>query len=353
MDTQTNRIGMLDMIPNPGFCVKNQQIIQVNQAAQAMCITEGTDVPSLLITGQEEYLDCSWKGMALSLSIHGHIHSATVVRTEDADIFLLEPEQNQEQFRAFSLAAMELRGQLDNIMLNADSLISMVTQEDENNACANRMNQSMFRLMRTICNMSDVGRFTSVCHNQMHNVCNLYKELFQKAQGLAEHAGIALDCQIPAEDIWCLIDAEQLERAFWNLISNAMKFTPKGGKIQVSLTRRGRMLLLSIEDNGGGIREDIRSTLFKRYLRQPGIEDSRFGLGLGMVLIHAAANHHGGSVFVDQPGSAGTRVTMTLTIHQTNDSLRSPVLQPDYAGGWDHSLLELSDCLPAALYQSI
>ena len=95
------------------------------------------------------------------------------------------------------------------------------------------------------------------------------------------------------------------------------------------------------------------SNVFTRYQRQPGIEDSRFGIGLGMVLIRNAAAAHGGTVLIDQSQGSGTRVTLTIKVQQNpSNTLRSPVLRVDYAGERDHCLLELSEILPAHLYKS-
>ena len=92
--------------------------------------------------------------------------------------------------------------------------------------------------------------------------------------------------------------------------------------------------------------------MFSRYLRQPALEDSRYGIGLGMVLIRTAAANHGGAVLIDQPEGTGTRITMTLSIRQSKETvLRSNILRVDYAGERDHGLIELSDCLPAELYE--
>ena len=71
-----------------------------------------------------------------------------------------------------------------------------------------------------------------------------------------------------------------------------------------------------------------------------------------MVMIRAAASHHGGAVLIDRPPQGGTRVTMTLAIRQDPVSqLRSPLLKVDYAGERDHALIELSDVLPAEYYR--
>ena len=125
----------------------------------------------------------------------------------------------------------------------------------------------------------------------------------------------------------------------------------QGGTIEAELTQTGQFLRLSIQDSGSGIPDCVRGSVFDRYLRQPALEDSRFGIGLGMVLIRSAATAHGGTVLIDQPEGQGTRITMTLAVRQDSDPMvRASVISVDYAGGWDHRLLELADALPPALF---
>ena len=121
--------------------------------------------------------------------------------------------------------------------------------------------------------------------------------------------------------------------------------------MEVKLTSNGKMARLTVEDHGDGIAHHVQGTLFHRYMREPAIEDSRFGLGLGMTLVRTAAALHGGTVLLEQAG--GTRVTMTMAIHKTApQELRSPILRlGDYAGGRDLGLLEFSDSLPTDCYE--
>ena len=181
---------------------------------------------------------------------------------------------------------------------------------------------------------------------------SLFAEIFEKAGAMVEQTGVTVTYRGLSETVYSLADRDQLERAVLNVLSNALKFTPKGGSVTASLTRRGRTLRLSIRDSGSGIAETVLANLFSRYLRQPGIEDSRWGIGLGMVLIRTAAASHGGTVLVDQPEGEGTRITLTLAIRQNTDGLlRSPAMRVDYTGGWDHCLTELSDCLPPSVFE--
>jgi signal transduction histidine kinase len=199
--------------------------------------------------------------------------------------------------------------------------------------------------------MSDAAQWSQRSAMEIREIGSIFSEIFEKAGAFSESAGITISFDPLTESVYTLVDREQLERATLNILSNAMKFTPAGSCIHASLTRWGKFLRLTVRDLGSGIADDVRSTLFSRYLRHGGIEDRRFGLGLGMVLIQSAAAAHGGTILIDHPAGGGTRVTMTLAIRQTAASqLRSPLLMPDYAGYWDHTLLELSDCLPHELY---
>ena len=110
--------------------------------------------------------------------------------------------------------------------------------------------------------------------------------------------------------------------------------------------------MLTVADEGCGISEEIKGNIFNRYLREPGIEDSRTGMGLGMLYVCAAASAHGGTVLLQQPEGKGLSVTMTLsTKNHRSGMVHSDIFPIDYSGGRDHALLELSDVLPYELYE--
>ena len=111
------------------------------------------------------------------------------------------------------------------------------------------------------------------------------------------------------------------------------------------------MLYLTVENTGTNASGLSPASFYRQHLRQPGLSDSRFGIGLGMVLIHATATAHGGTVLLEQ--HEGTRVAMTIAIRkQAPGPLRSPKLRiGDYAGGRDLGLLEFSETLPVSSYE--
>ena len=112
MEEKKDTLGMLDLVIRPGFCVRNNQIVKVNQAAESLFITPGTDIRPLLLTGAEEYAAFTGGCLYLTLSLSSHSCGASVTRVEDTDVFLLEQESDNGELRSMALAARELSGKL-------------------------------------------------------------------------------------------------------------------------------------------------------------------------------------------------------------------------------------------------
>lgn len=343
--------GMLDLMTQAAFCVRDNTIICVNQAAAARLIAEGSRVSDLLYTGKEEYAEFTQGCLYLTLSVGAEHCGASVTRLQDADVFVLEQDADHTELQAMALAARELRSPLASIMTIADNLFPLADQsadEDLRRQMA-QINRGLFQMLRVIGNMSDAARYAveTPSRQETRDVTALTEEIFRSAAELIRHGGLELTYQGPEKSVYCLVDAEKLERAIYNILSNAMKFTPKGGTIAAKMVLHGSKLRLSVQDNGSGIAQELRGSVHNRFLRQPGLEDGRFGIGLGMVLIRSTAAAHGGTVLIDHPADCGTRITMTLDIRRTGgNTLSSGILKVDYAGERDHGLIELSDVLP-------
>lgn len=356
MEQIGDAIGMLDLMVRPAFCVDKGVIRRVNDAAARLMIAPGTEVATLLATGSLEYSEFQGGCLYLTLSAAGKNYGASVSRIGSYDVFLLEHSDDQAELQAMALAAQDLRGPLSSIMTTADGLFPLQALQDDPavQEQVSRINRGLFQLLRIVSNMSDAARYAShtPIRQEIRDISGLLDEIIQKAMALIPHTGVEIQFSNVSNPVYTLVDAEKLERAVYNILSNALKFTPAGGTILVKLSLRGKMLYLTVQDNGSGIEESVRGSIYSRYLRAPAIEDGRHGIGLGMVLIRSAAAQHGGTVLIDQPEGCGTRVTMTLAIRQGSTSqIRSPIFRIDYAGERDHSLIELSDCLPAKLYE--
>lgn len=356
MDNIQNSAAMLNRIPNPAFLVADGIITQANAAAQQRMIPVGSSVDTILVTGKDEYSQFQGGCLHLMVNVCDVSCSFSVTRLTGCDLFELEQDGDLAEFQTMALAAQSLRAPLSSVMTVADRLFPLTCFDNDPAAQEQvaRINRGLYQMLRIICNMSDAYRYSldNTFRSEVRDVGALVEEMFRQHAPLIACAGITLRFQSLKETIYCLVDEEKLERAVGNILSNAIKFTPRGGTIDARLTHRGKLLYLTVQDNGNGIPDELRTSIYNRYQRQPGVEDGRFGIGLGMVLIRSAAAAHGGTVLMEQGRDFGTRITVTIRIQQTGDPMvRSPMIHVDYAGDRDHRLLELADCLPAELYR--
>jgi CheY-like chemotaxis protein len=122
-------------------------------------------------------------------------------------------------------------------------------------------------------------------------------------------------------------DSERLQQVIWNLVNNASKFTPKGGRIDVRLERFNSHVEISVKDSGQGISPELLPYLFDRF-RQGDVNTNRTegGLGLGLAIVKHLIEMHGGTVAASSAGQGkGATFTVALPIAASFDeSLLAP-----------------------------
>ena len=138
-------------------------------------------------------------------------------------------------------------------------------------------------------------------------------------------------------------DPSRLQQIVWNLLTNAVKFTPQGGRIDVELQQMGSFLSLIVRDNGEGIDPEFLPFIFEKFRQADASSTRRFGgLGIGLALVKQLAELHGGTVAAasDGPGR-GTSMTVTLPLAPLQDS--SPAAHPGRNEEVAEALLEEVD----------
>ncbi len=253
MDRITDAMDMVDHLSQPAFCVKEGIIVKVNPAAAAGLLEPFTPVADLMQTGREEYAAFGGGCLYLTLSLCGQATGACVSRKADFDLFVLDRDADRSELQAMALAARELREPLSSMMITANRLFPMAdikTSEEAEQVA--RMNRSLFQLLRIVSNMSDAGRYAADTgsRQEVRDICAIVSETVDKVRSLSEFTGIAVACDLHPEPVYSLVDAEKLERAIYNIVSNALKFTPEGGNLQISLTRRENKHYISVLDSG-------------------------------------------------------------------------------------------------------
>lgn len=131
---------------------------------------------------------------------------------------------------------------------------------------------------------------------------------------LAEEKWIRLRVEA-LETLPAQVDAEKCQRILLNLLSNAFKFTPEGGKIEVSLRAAGGNALIAVDDSGPGVPVAMREAIFEPFRQIEGGAQRRFGgTGLGLSIVKEFVGLHGGVVAVTDAPGGGARFTVSLPL---------------------------------------
>jgi CheY-like chemotaxis protein len=138
----------------------------------------------------------------------------------------------------------------------------------------------------------------------------------QACRADAARAGVSLDTHVES-GIWVEADGDRVQQVVINLVGNGIKFTPKGGRVGVSVATLGDSAHIIVEDTGLGIDADLLPKIFDMF-QQGEIEARRApGLGVGLALVKSIAELHGGRVWADSGGRGqGSRFTVALPLHK-------------------------------------
>ena len=244
--------------------------------------------------------------------------------------------------------AAQARGALSSLRLAAAQLAPAEAREQnpDLDRQAALLDQSYYRLLRLVNNLSLAACMDGdrPLHLQDRDLVDLIGEQCERTAGLAELLGLQLKFICQLERHICAVDPDILEQILTQLLSNALKFTDRGGSITVELRLLPKRVLISVEDTGCGIPEDQLTMLFDRYLHDIPPDRPAQGLGLGLALCQRlAALHNGALMAVSRPGQ-GSRFTLSLPDRQVGSGVSDVAF--DYSGGFNRTLLGLADALP-------
>lgn len=157
---------------------------------------------------------------------------------------------------------------------------------------------------------------------QVHDVCGLIARVAEQLAPVAAAAEVELVADQQGDPALVHADPAQIERAIGNLVSNAVKFTPAGGRVRLTSTTKGGEVAIMCADTGMGIPDRDQERLFTRFFRATNAQAGQVpGTGLGLVIVQTIAESHGGHVGLDSTEGEGTTVTLTLP---TTSSVRTP-----------------------------
>jgi signal transduction histidine kinase len=231
----------------------------------------------------------------------------------------LEVSRLKDEF--VGLISHELRTPLSSIL----GYLELMRDDDEHPlseeqvqylGVAERNAHRLLRLVGDLLFTAQVGSSTFSLDTSLIEVRPIVNSSVESAAPNADTAGVKLSSEMPKTPILVLGDAQRLGQAVDNLISNAIKFTPRGGSVNVEVTIEGARVIIKVTDTGMGIPEDELDQLFARFFRASTATRAAVpGVGLGLSITKAIIVAHHGELDVQSVVGKGTSFIIRLPLN--------------------------------------
>jgi len=218
-------------------------------------------------------------------------------------------EAEQQRRSALADVSHELRTPLTVIQGNVEALLDGVYPADaahiEPILAETRILERLIDDLRTL-TLAEAGSL--VLHREPTDLANLLNEVAASYRPQADEAGITLDVTAPDDLPSVDIDPTRIREVVSNLLTNALRHTPRGGAVELSAALEDGQTAVTVRDTGSGIRADQLDRIFDRFYRSPDSPGSGLGLPIAKSLIEA----HGGTIRASSVIGAGTVIAFVL-----------------------------------------
>ncbi|MDF1549146.1 MAG: hybrid sensor histidine kinase/response regulator transcription factor [Bacteroidales bacterium] len=189
------------------------------------------------------------------------------------------------------------------------------------------IHNNSLRLMKLVDQIMDFRKFEQgkmkllASEEDFIKFCNEIKVFFNYT---AKSRKINLAFKSTKNSLKLWFDKEKMESVLFNLISNALKYTPNGGEIVMSCDTNESSLIFTISDTGQGISDKNIPHLFERFYQTPSIRSKRTGVGIGLALVKIIIEQHKGTIEVESELNKGTKFTISIPLgnkHLTEEQM--------------------------------
>jgi PAS domain S-box-containing protein len=284
--------------------------------------------------------------------VRGMAHDATerrqaLKREKEARMEAEAANRVKDEF--LSTLSHELRTPLTAIMGWADLLLHDEVEPKNRRQALETIFRNANSQCQLINDLLEVSRIITGKLRLEFVACELQEVIEAAAESIrptAEAKGVRLQVLLEPHIGAVFGDSERLQQIVWNLLSNGVKFTQKGGLVQVTLQRINSHVEIVVNDTGVGIRHDFLPHVFDRFRQADGSTTRNYGgLGLGLAIVRHLVELHGGTAWAESSGeNQGSRFTVRLPAMTANEEHLPEVLkQPAVA------MVEARDHQPSSL----
>ena len=227
-------------------------------------------------------------------------------------------ELNQLKSNFISTVSHEIRTPLTSIRESISQILEGVPGEI-NDAQKNFLSialesiDSLWEVTNSLLDISKIESGRIELNRRLTDICEIVKNTGQRFQNLLKNKEIALNYIVPKEGVSVFIDVEKIMQVISNLISNACKFTDKGGKIAISVKDRKKEVEVEVKDTGTGIARANIPRLFDKFKQFGRTADAaEKGVGLGLVISKGLIEMHNGKIRVESKLGKGSRFIFIL-----------------------------------------
>ena len=246
--------------------------------------------------------------VSLDITERKQLEAQADVRREEAETLA----RAKDEFLA--MLGHELRNPLGAIT-NALVVLNGLVTGDRAGRAIDIIDRQTAHLSRLVDDLLDVARVTSGKIELRSEALDLRALAERSLDTLADAARTGNhQMEIHGEPVWVHGDPARLEQAIRNLLDNALKYTPAGGRVRLTVERAGAHAVLRVADTGAGIRADLLGRIFDLFVQEPqALDRARGGLGLGLTLVKRLVELHGGSVSATSAGPGlGSEFTVRI-----------------------------------------
>jgi signal transduction histidine kinase/CheY-like chemotaxis protein len=234
---------------------------------------------------------------------------------------LVEADRRKDEFLA--TLSHELRNPLAPIRFALDGLTPGASQAELTRAHG-VIDRQVVQLTRLVDDLVDVSRITRNkirLRRQPAALTDLMRSALEAVAPLAIAADHLMEIHFPSTPVWINGDGVRLIQVFTNVLNNAVKFTPRGGRICFSANAHDHIAVVHVRDNGIGIARDAVPRVFEMFHQEGRVLDrSTSGLGIGLALAHRLVEMHDGRIEIHSPG-AGQGVDVEIRLPTTTATL--------------------------------
>lgn len=285
-----------------------------------------------LSTRGKTYLDADGKA-ANMMGVVRRITDRKNADEELARVYELERKARDEAEVAnrtkdyfLALVSHELRSPLNAILGWTKILLTKEVNEETRRSALQTIERSALSQAKLIGDLVDSSRIASGklrLEMRSMNLFDAVNTVFNSQKPTAEAKNINLTFEHNTQDAPVFGDLVRLQQVFTNLLSNALKFTPEGGNIEINLTASDEKVMISIKDDGQGISPETLPFIFRQFSQgDQSIARDQAGLGLGLSIVRTLVEKHEGTVIADSKGiGKGAVFTVTLPLIETTRNI--------------------------------